>query len=50
MTTTWTDQEKNPIDFLLLESGDFLLLESGDLIILQQTGLSASSITNVVKH
>lgn len=48
--STWVDQFKSPIDFLLMESGDFLLLESGDLIVLQQTGISTSLWDNTVKH
>jgi hypothetical protein len=47
---TWTNQLKNPIDFLLLEDNDFLLLESDFQIILEQTGTSTALWTNQIKN
>ena len=38
----WTEELKNPIDFLLQENDDFLLLEDDGQIILEQTGSGAS--------
>lgn len=48
--SSWTDQFKHPIDYLLMETGDHLLQESNGFLILEQTGTTSSSITNVVKH
>lgn len=41
--TTWTEELKSPISYLLLESGDYLLLENADQIILEQTGRDVSA-------
>lgn len=50
MTTTWTQELKNPVDFLLLEDGFFMLLETGDDIILEQTGASTNLWTEQTKN
>jgi hypothetical protein len=43
MTTVFTFQFKNPIDYLLCESGDFLAQEDGtSLLVLEQTGDSTN--------
>ena len=48
--TTWTEELKNPIDFLLQENDDFLLLETDGQIILEQTGRNASAWTFETKN
>lgn len=50
MTTTWTEELKNPITYLLLESNFYLLLEIGDQIILEQTGRDTSAWTYETKN
>lgn len=46
MTTTWINEERHPITYLLMEDGSYLLLETGDKIMLDQTGVDATSWTN----
>ena len=50
MTTTWTQELKNPIDYLLQENDDFLLLENDGQMILEQTGQATSLWTNETKN
>lgn len=44
--TTWTNDFKHPIDYLLKEDGFKLLLEDGGSMVLEQTGSSSSLWTN----
>lgn len=47
--TTWTNEFKNPITYLLLENGSYILLEDSSKIILDQTGRDATVWTNETK-
>lgn len=47
--TTWTNELKNPITYLLLENDSYILLEDGSKIILDQTGRDATTWTNQAK-
>ena len=41
--TTWTEEFKHPIDYLLLESGDMVLEEdNASYLVLDQTGSATS--------
>lgn len=48
--STWTEEFKHPIDYLLQEIADYLLLETGDKIVLEQTGQSTSLWTEQTKN
>lgn len=51
MATQWTTQYKQPIDYLLLETGDFILQEDGtSLLVLEQTGTSTSDWSYQTKN
>lgn len=50
MTTTWENELKHPIDYLLLEEGGYLLLEEGGQVILEETGRGSTTWTNETKN
>lgn len=48
--TTWTNDFKHPISYLLKEDGFYLLLESGFKIVLEQTGQDTNLWTPQTLH
>lgn len=55
--SSWENEFKNPVEYMIMEDGDFLLLEQDtdgatetDYIVLNQTGQSASLWDNQIKN